>query len=520
MDAKAQEAYDKRWWALSVLCLSLVLIVAANSSLNVTLPSLQRALNATPSGLQWTVDVYSLVFAGLLLPAGAAADRYGRKTALQLGLVVFGLACLAAMTASNVWQIATYRAIMGVGAAFIMPGTLSILTNVFPPKERARAISIWAGFAGFGGVIGLIASGILLEHFYWGSVFFINLPIIVIALVAGAFLLPNSKHPEETSIDPPGTVLAVVGLAVLLFGIIQAPEKGWLTGPILLALGLGVVLLVGFVLWELHTDDPMLDVRLFKVRPFSVGSGTITLQFLALYGLYFAIAQYFQLAHGYTPLAAALATLPLGAVTMVGAPISAPMVHRFGPRRVVGTGLLVTATGFFVLATSARTTPLWWVFLGECLIGLGVGQTTAPSTTLIMSSVRTAKAGVGSAVNDVSREVGGALGIAVVGSIINSVYRATVTSKLDGAPASVSAAAKHSVADGLAALAKSGTAGTSQLAHDIEQTFARAFGIGMFAGAVTLVITAGLVWKFQHRDRPADIARMEAAAQAAASAEH
>jgi predicted MFS family arabinose efflux permease len=263
-----------------------------------------------------------------------------------------------------------------------------------------------------------------------------------------------------------------------------------------------MILLTSFVLWELHTEHPMLDVRLFRIRPFSVGAGTITLQFVALYGLYFAIAQYFQLAHGFSPLKAALATLPLGVFSMIGAPLSAPLVARFGPRRVVGTGLVITASGFLVLSTVTPTTPYLLVLLGETLIGTGVGQTTAPSTTLIMSSVRTAKAGVGSAVNDTSREVGGALGIALLGSIINSVYRRTVVGRLQDAPAATRALARDSVAGGLAAVEHAGGEAAQRLADGIRATFAHAFGVAMLAGAVMLLIAAGIVWTFQLRTRP------------------
>jgi EmrB/QacA subfamily drug resistance transporter len=379
--------YDRWWWTLGCLCLSLVLIAANFSSLNVNLPVLQRAFNSSNSGLQWIVDAYGLLFAALLLPAGALADRYGRKTALQFGLAVIGAASLLAMGGGATWQVIACRAVMGVGAAFVMPGTLSILTNVFPSEERGRAIAIWAGFAGFGGVVWPISSGWLLEHLYWGSAFAINVPIVAVALVAGLWLVPDSKHPDETVIDPPGVALVVGGLFALLYGVIEGPERGWLTAPILAALAVGVVLLAAFVAWELHAEQPMLDVRLFTNRGFSVGAGTITLQYFALWGLFFILAQYLELAKGYPPLTAALVIVPIGLLSMVGAPLSAPMVRRFGPRAVVGTGLLCTATGLAILATANPSTPLVLILPAELLIGLGIGQTTAPSTTLIMENV-------------------------------------------------------------------------------------------------------------------------------------
>jgi EmrB/QacA subfamily drug resistance transporter len=496
-------AYDRRWWTLSVLCLSLVVIVGGNSSLNVALPSLQRALHASTSSLQWIVDIYSLVFAGLLLPAGALADRYGRKTALQLGLIVFGLASLAATFATATWQLIVLRAVTGAGAAFIMPGTLSILANTFPPPERPKAISIWAGFSGLGAGIGPIASGVLLKHFWWGSVFFINVPTILIALTAGIFLVPNSKDPEDTVLDPPGVALIVTGLCILLYGIIQAPERGWGDPVTLAALVLGLVLLVAFVSWELHTARPMLDMRLFRIRPFSVGAGTITMQFFVMFGFFFIFAQYFQLARLYSALSAALATLPLAVCLMFGAPVSARMVARFGARRVVGTGLLVTALGFGMVAFLRPHSPFLLILVSEVLIGVGVGQTTAPSTTLIMSSVRMANAGVGSAVNDTSRELGGALGVAVLGSILNSYYRGNVVGNLPkGLPQGVVDAAHGSLAGALVA-AKALPPDVAKTVTDAARsTFSSASGVAALVGALLLVATSACVWIFQDRHAP------------------
>jgi EmrB/QacA subfamily drug resistance transporter len=495
---------SRRWWTLGCLCLSLVLIVANNSSLNVNLPVLQRALGSSNSGLQWIVDAYSLVFAGLLLPAGALADRYGRKTALQLGLGVVGLASLTAMACTATWEVIACRAVMGAGAAFIMPGTLSILTNVFPAHERGKAIAIWAGFAGFGGVLGPMASGFLLDHFYWGSAFFINVPIVALALGAGLFLVPNSKDPADTVLDPPGVILVVAGLLVLLYGIIDGPERGWQSPLIVAALVAGVVLLAGFVWWELHTANPMLDVRLFRNRSFSVGSGTIVLQYFALYGLFFIFAQYLELSKQFGPLKTAVAQLPIGILMMVGAPMSAPMVRRFGPRAVVGSGLLFTAAGLGILSTASTSTSVLVLVAAEVLIGLGIGQTTAPSTTLIMTSVRMTKAGVGSAVNDVSRELGGALGIAVLGSVLNSAYRAKIGPRLPaGLPGRVVADAHRSVADALLDTSNPklhlSPSLRGPLVHAVQTTFAGGFGIAMLGGAAMLVVCSALVWTFQRR---------------------
>lgn len=494
--------HARRWAILAVLCLSLLLIVAGNSSLNVALPDIQKALDSSSSQLQWMVDAYSLVFAVLLLPAGALADRYGRKTALQVGLVVFALASLAATYATANWQLIALRGITGVGAAFIMPGTLSILTNTFhDPRERQRAIAVWAGCAGLGGAIGPVVTGLLLESNDWGSTFFINVVICLVALVAGALLLPNSSDPHEAVLDPLGVVLAIVGVGGLLYAIIEGPVRGW-SHPMTVALGVaGLLALAGFVWWEHRTEHPMLDVTLFRIRPFQVGSTTITLQFFAMYGLYFAVAQYLQISHGYSPLKAAVACLPIGAVGMVAAPMSATLVRRFGHRTVVGSGLIVSAVGLLIMGWVSPTTA--YVILGVAFIcmGFGNGQTTAPSTTLIMSSVPRSKAGVGSAVNDLSRELGGALGIAVLGSVMSSVYRSSIAGQAGSAFASRAGTSIDATLRAARDAAQAGDLHAAGALHQAAQsTFAHAFGVAMLFGAAVLVANSALVWARTLRD--------------------
>ena len=483
-EAKIQE---RRWTILAVLCLSLLLIVAGNSSLNVALPDIQKALDSSPSQLQWMVDIYSLVFAILLLPAGALADRFGRKTSLQVGLVIFAVASLAATFGSSNWQLIALRALTGVGAAFIMPGTLSILMNVFrDARERQKAIAIWAGCAGLGGAIGPVITGVLLAHFDWGAVFFINVVICLIALAAGAVLLPNSSDPHEAVLDPLGVVFAVGAFGGLLYGIIEGPEAGWSSFTTVATVLGGLIFLALFIWWELRNPEPMLDVRLFKVRAFSVGSSTITLQYFAMYGLYFAVAQYLQISHGYSPLKAAMAALPIGVTGMIASPMSAVFVRRFGHRRVVGSGLIISALGLLVMGGVTPTTSYLLIGLGFILMGFGNGQTTAPSTTLIMASVPRAKSGVGSAVNDLSRELGGALGIAVLGSIMSSVYRGRIA----GNAGPALAAKAGSTIDATLQAAH----GSPQLQHAAQVTFAQGFGVAMLLGTGVLLANSILVW--------------------------
>ncbi len=511
------KTYERRWLILATLCLGLVLVVASNSSLNVAFPDIQQALGSSPSQLQWMVDAYSMVFAVLLLPAGALADRFGRKTALQVGLAVFGLASLFASFGTANWQLIGLRGLMGVGSACIMPGTLSILTNVFrDPRERQKAIAIWAGCAGLGATIGPVVSGVLLTTFSWNSVFFINVVLAIIALVAGAALLPNSSDPREATLDPVGVLLAVVGVGSVLYGIIEGPANGWGSAQTIVTIAFGAVVIVAFVRWERHTARPMLDMELFADRGFTLGATTITLQYFAMFGLFFAMAQYLQISHGYSALAAGLAGVPIGVMGMIGSPLSAPLVRRFGHRSVVASGLLVSGAGMALMAGVTPTTTFAVLFVGFCLLGFGNGQTTAPSTTLIMASVPRAKSGVGSSVNDLSRQVGGALGIAVLGSVMASVYRGSIGHNVGST--ALAAKAGTTIDQTLHAVQHASSLDAQVLHHGAELSFAQGFGTAMLVGAIVLFLNAGLVWLRglgvdpngpRSRDAPARIASDE-----------
>ncbi|MCB1255823.1 MAG: MFS transporter [Microthrixaceae bacterium] len=497
--------HSRRWYTLAVLCLSLVLIVAGNSSLNVALPDISERLGSSPTGLQWIVNIYGLVFAGLLLPAGALADRYGRKTALQGGLLVFALAAFAASFGTATWHLIVARGFMGLGAAFIMPGTLSILANVFKePADRRKAISIWAGFAGLGGALGTVLSGLLLINSTWSSTFMINAPIALLALITGLWLVPNSSDPKDAVLDPLGVVLAISGTGALIFSIIEAPVYGFLDPKIIGVGAVAIVLLAGFAWWELHTDHPMLDVRLFRQRGFSIGSSTIALQFMAMFGLYFAVTQYLQLGHGYSALESAMIGLPVGIFALIGAPISGMNVGRFGARAVVASGLLISGSGLVLLGlTASPTVSVAMLLLGLSMVGLGNGQTTAPSTTLIMNSVPRAKAGVGSAVNDLSRETGGALGIALFGSIMNIAYQNDIASRLANFPEPLRKQAQVSIVAAFEAAGKMGKSGRSAdaalIVEQAKAAFSHAFGRTMLYASIIIFINAAIVWKFQHR---------------------
>src|SRR5436305_4687954 len=414
------EIHDRRWWTLTVLVLSLIIIFVGNSSLNVAIPVLSRELHATTSQLQWVVAIYSLVFAGLLFTTGALGDRYGRKGALQLGLLLYLVAAGLATMSGDMWQLIACRAVMGAAAALIMPSTLSILINVFPPEERPRAIAIWASFLGAAGAIGPTVSGWLLVHFWYGSVFFVNVPFIVLALVSGWFLVPRSRDPEEARFDPGGALLSIVGIVALVYGLIEAPAKGWGSASTLFAFTLAAVVLVAFVVWEKRVDEPMLDMRYFRNPAFSTGSGGMILVFLGMYGVMFLITQYLQLVLGYSALGAAIRFLPMTPIMLIVAPRTPRYAERFGAHRVVALGMTLTALGFVLFANLTMTSSYAYILLAIFPFATGLSLTMSPMTASIMSAVPPRRAGAGSATNDATPQLGAALGVAAPGRLAAS----------------------------------------------------------------------------------------------------
>jgi EmrB/QacA subfamily drug resistance transporter len=347
VELDADAVHARRWWALAVLCLSLMVIGIDNTVLNVAIPSLISDLGATTSQLQWIVDGYTLVFAGLLLTAGSVGDRFGRKGALAVGLAIFTVGSAASALAGSATTLVFTRATMGVGAALIMPATLSLLTNIFlDPKERGRAIGVWAAVAGASAGIGPVIGGALLEHFSWGSVFLVNVPVGIAALIAGRYFLPKSRDPHAARLDPVGALLSILGLVALLWAFIEAPVQGWGSTQVVAGFTIGVAVLALFVVWELRCDHPMLDVRLFENRRFSAANSAITLVFFAMFGAGFLITQYLQTVLGYSALEAGVRMLPQAALLLVVAPLSPRLAERFGTKLVVGSGLVLTAAGF------------------------------------------------------------------------------------------------------------------------------------------------------------------------------
>jgi MFS transporter, DHA2 family, integral membrane protein len=475
--------YRRRWFLLGIMCLSLVMVVMSVAGLNVALPSMQRDLDATAGQLQWIVDSYALVFAALLLPAGALGDRFGRKKALLFGLMVFASGSVVSGLGTGATQVIAGRVITGIGAAFVMPATLSLLTTIFPPEERRKAIATWAGFAGAGGALGPIVSGALLEGYWWGSALLVNVPIVAAVIAAVAVFSPTSRDPEATPLDPAGALLSLVGLGALVFGIIEGPERGWTDSTVLTAFGLAAVGLIAFVAWERWADHPMLPLKLFEDRRLSVGSGVITAAFFVMFGLFFLFTMYLQFVRDYSPLSAGLATLPLALTLVAVAPRSAVLAERLGTGPVMSSGFALVAAGFAVLAVVGPRTSYFVLAVALVLLGAGMSLTAAPATGSIMSAVPHAKAGVGSAINDTTREVGGALGIAVLGSIANAVYRSAVDLGGLALPPPMADAAGESV--GAATALSEQVPGGAELAARAGAAFTDAFNL---ASAVSVVL--------------------------------
>jgi EmrB/QacA subfamily drug resistance transporter len=473
MPPEATLVHQRRWLTLTVLCLSLFVIVVDNTIVNVALPTLVRDLGTTTSQLQWVVDSYTLVFAGLLLVAGSLGDRFGRKGALNVGLVIFAVASATAAFSGSVGALIASRAVMGVGAALIMPATLSILTNVFTDvRERAIAIALWSAVAGIAVALGPVTGGFLLEHFWWGSVFIVNVPIVILAIVAGRAFVPTSKDPTTPRIDFVGAALSVVGLSTLVWSIIEAPEQGWTSNLVLGGFATAAVVLLAFGWWELRTNEPMLDLRLFSNPRFSAASASITLIAFALFGFIFMATQYLQFILGYSALSAGVHTLPFAAAVMVTAPMSSKLVDRFGTKRVVAFGLLSFSAGMLVAAGTSMGSGYGRVVLTMLLLGGGMGLAQAPATESIMGALPREKAGVGSAVNDTTRELGGALGVAIIGSILSSLYDGRITDRVGGRlPEPALDAAKDSVGGALAVAQQVGGEPGNALAAAAREAF-------------------------------------------------
>ncbi|MEY2444090.1 MAG: hypothetical protein QOE00_670 [Ilumatobacteraceae bacterium] len=479
-----------------VLCLSLIIVFVGNSSLNVAIPTLSKHFHATNSQLQWVVAAYSLVFAGLLFSAGAIGDRFGRKGALQLGLLIFLVGAALASVSTSISQLIACRALMGAAAAFIMPSTLSILVNVFPPHERTKAIAFWAATSGGAGALGPVASGYLLGHFWYGAVFLVNIPIIAFALLAGRFLVPRSRDPEKAPLDPLGAALSTIGIAGLVYGLIQAPERGWASGHTLAAFGIAIVVLALFVAWELRVDEPMLDMHLFRSPAFSAGSGGMILIFLAMFGVMFLITQYFQLVLGYSPLGAALRFLPMSPIMVLVATRTPRLAARFGAHRTVSTGMSLVAVGLLMFRGLDIDTSYFYVLASIVPLTVGIAMAMSPMTASIMSAVPSRRAGAGSAMNDATRELGAALGVAVLGSLAASRYSTSIGRALDTLPAEARGSARTSLGGALEAANKLDDAAGRTVRLAAQHAFVNGVHFAVTIAACLAVAAAVVVLRF------------------------
>jgi DHA2 family multidrug resistance protein-like MFS transporter len=424
--------HDRRWWVLAVLCIIVVIVVIDNTIVNVALPVISRSLHASNSSLQWVVDAYSLPFAGLLLAGGGLSDRLGRKRVMQIGLGCFGAFSLLAAFSHDVSTLLAARALMGASAAFIFPATLSTLTITFEDaKERAKAFGAWGAASGVAIAIGPVVGGLLLVHFWYGSIFLINAPLVVVALIATAYVMPESKSPLQRRVDIGGLLLGTTGVTLLTLATIQGPTWGWHSGSILGLYAAGAVAIVSFVRYELRREGPLVDVRVFSNRAFSAGAGAIAMNYFALFGFIFLIAQYLQLVRGYSPLSAGVHTLPFAAVVMVMTPVSAVLALKWGARSVVAAGLAIVGGallwGGVVSAHAAYVGPVIAMMM---LLAFGFSLVNAPSTASLMGTLRPEQVGAGAAVNETTRELAGTLGVAVVGSIFSSFFGPGVQSAL------------------------------------------------------------------------------------------
>jgi EmrB/QacA subfamily drug resistance transporter len=490
----------RRWYTLAVLCLSLLVIVVDTTIVNVALPTLARDLQASASGLQWIVDAYTLTFAAILLLAGALADRYGRHHALRAGLITFAAASLAAAFTHTTAELIAARAVMGIGAAFIMPATLSVISNVFTdPHERAKAIGLWAAVSGLGVAIGPLAGGWLLAHFSWSSIFLVNLVPVAIALVAGHWLVPPSKAPQARRIDRTGAVLSVAALTALTYTLIQAPDAGWLSATTGVRAAITAILIAAFIVSQARSDHPMMPVGFFANPRFASASASVTLLFFALSGIVFLTTQVYQFVLGYSPLQAGLRSLPSAAVLAVVSPLSAQLAKRAGTRLPVTLGLVMVTAGLADYATATASSGYLHYVIAMSVLSAGVALAMAPCTTAVMQAIPPAQAGIGSAVNDTTRNIGSVLGVAVLGSITASVFASRMTGAAHTVGAHLAGASGHAATSSIGAVVaiahRMSAAAAAPLVHTADAAFVAATVHAAVAAAIVTAIGAVVAYR-------------------------
>ncbi len=485
----------RRWWALTVLCVPLLIVSLDTTVLNVVLPTLVRKLHATTSELQWIVDAYVLVFGGLMLVSGALADRVGRKRTFLAGLAAFAVGSTWAAFSGTVGVLIAARASMGIGAALIMPSTLSIITNMFADQgERQRALGFWAGTSGAGLALGPIVGGLLLAHFWWGSVFLINVPVALLGLLFAIPLVPDSKDPQATRLDAAGALLSITGLGLLLWAIIEAPVHGWSSALVLGAGCGGLALLAGFVMWERASAHPLLELRFFTARRFSAAILCNGLLAFGLYGSLFVLTQLLQFQLGYTPLQAGVRVLPAAGAIAVMAPLSTVLVRRLGTKLTVTGGLLIVAAGLWQISGASVATAYGGVVAGMVMLGIGAGLVIPPSTGAVMGSLPAAHTGVGSATNGACMQVSGALGVAVIGSLLSTRYQHRIDSTLAPLqiPHAIQETIRGSLGGALTVAKEIGGISGQLLSQFARSAFISGMDLGLLVAAVVALVGAAL----------------------------
>jgi EmrB/QacA subfamily drug resistance transporter len=479
----------RRWYTLVVLAMCTLVISVDNTILNVALPTITRDLGASASQLQWVIDSYTMVFACLLLVAGALGDRFGRRLTLVAGLGWFGVFAIFSAFGSSPAHLIAGRGLMGLGAAFIFPSTLSILTTSFPdPRERAKAIGVWASVSSLAMVIGPLSGGLLVDHFGWHSVFLINVPFCVVAIIGALMFVPKGHREKNVPLDPIGALLSILAVGFLLLAIIQAPDWGWTSPGVLLATAAAVALGYAFVRWERTFDHPMIDMSLFSNRMFSSASLTVTLAFFASFGASLLSTVFFQSVQGFSALRTGVMMMPIAVAMMIIGPNVAKIVQRLGTRDVMSIGLAVLVVGTFMHSFNAVMSSLWLGLLARFLLGVGMGLLMPPATMAIMSAVPPERAGVGSAMNDTTRQTGGALGVAIVGSIVAGAYRLHFRAP-SNLPETVREQARESIGRALVAASKLPTAEGAELRHAARDAFIHAVRYGYWTSVLVLIFT-------------------------------
>jgi EmrB/QacA subfamily drug resistance transporter len=487
----APDAYPQRWWILLVIALPIFVIALDNTILNVALPTLAQVFNASASEQKWMIEAYILVFAGLLLTGGTLSDRYGARPLLLIGLAIFGAASLAAAFASSTLMLILSRAVMGLGGALLYPGTLAIIKQIFPADERPRAVAIWTATASIGAAAGPVIGGLLLELFWWGAIFLVNLPVALLTAVAGWRMIPDTQARREVAIDWAGTLLSIGGVGALVFGIIESPSWGWSSPTTLLTLLSAVLLLAGFVWWQLRAPAPMLDVQLFRNPRFSAASQAIIATYFSIAGAAFALAQYLQFVRGYGPFEAGLRTAPLALAVLVAALVAAPLIARLGSTWVLVGGLGTVVMGFLTLSQTSADSTYTAIMVAQILLGLGAGVTATAAFDSVLSAVPAAQAGSASAVNETGIELGNALGIAGLGTMLTASYTRSLLAA-EGLPEQARAAAAESISAAVRMAEELGGPDGAALLEQARVAFSTAMDETALFGAAVVALS-GLV---------------------------